>query len=63
MSKKQLRFKRSGEFFKYNGKIYRIGHLISNTNGYVACVDIITHKTTRFHLDLEVEELQGSEDK
>ena len=48
-----------GDLFMLNGKIYRVGSLIENTNGYVACVDIHTHKVKRFYIDTSVEYLQG----
>lgn len=48
-----------GELFMFNGRVYRAGHLISNTNGYVACVDVRTHKTTRLYIDTTVEPLKG----
>ena len=44
-----------GNHFKFDGKIYRVGRLINGTNGYVACVDIRTHKVIRLHIDTMVE--------
>ena len=60
--KKSLGFFKTGELFMFNGRVYRVGHLISNTNGYVACVDVITHKTTRLYIDVTVETLEGDAD-
>ena len=57
--KKSLGAFRTGEMFMFNGRVYRVGHLISNTNGYVACVDVITHKTTRLYIDVTVEDMKG----
>lgn len=56
---KSLGFFKIGELFKFNGRVYRAGHLISNTNSYVACVDVITHKTTRLYIDTTVEDMKG----
>ena len=58
--KKSLGFFKTGELFMFNSRVYRVGHLIRNTNSYVACVDIHTHKTTRLHIDTTVETLKGS---
>lgn len=44
-----------GDIFFCNGKQYKSEHLIKNTNGYVACIDILTHKVTRLHIDTSVE--------
>lgn len=44
-----------GDFFYFEGIKYKVGHLIENTNGYVACVDTITKKVTRFYIDTTVE--------
>ena len=43
-----------GDFFYFNGIKYRVGHLIENTNGYVACVDVSAKKVKRFHIDTTV---------
>lgn len=47
-----------GDLFKFENRVYRVGNLIEGTNGYVACVDIHTHKVTRFSIDLEVKKLR-----
>ena len=57
--KKSLGFFKTGELFMFNGHVYRAGNLIRNTNSYVACVDIHTHKTTRLYIDTTVETLEG----
>ena len=44
-----------GDVFFFNGKQYKSGHLIKNTNSYVACTDMLTHKVTRLHIDTPVE--------
>ena len=41
----------------FEGIKYRVGRLIENTNGYVACVDVNTKKTKRFYIDTTVEKL------
>ena len=55
MNKKlALGFLKVGEYFIYEGKEYRAGRLIENTNGYVACVDK-DKKVRRIHIDVIVE--------
>ena len=55
MSKKiALGYLKIGEYFIYEGKEYRAGRLIENTNGYVACVDE-DKKVRRIHIDVLVE--------
>ena len=55
MSKKlALGYLKTGEYFIYEGKEYRAGRLIENTNGYVACVDK-DKKVRRIHIDVLVE--------
>ena len=44
-----------GEKFTYEGRIYKAGNLINGTNGYVACVNVETHKVTRLYIDTMVE--------
>lgn len=58
MSKTTIGWLKRGDLFKFENREYRVGHCISNTNGYVACTEIHTHKVTRFHIDLEVEKLK-----
>ena len=54
MSKKlALGYLKTGEYFIYEGKEYRAGRLIENTNGYVACVDKYK-KVRRIHIDTQV---------
>ena len=52
-----------GELFMFNGNIYRVGKFIENTNGYVACVNIHTHKTTRLYFDTTVEDMKGGKEE
>jgi hypothetical protein len=59
MSKTTIGWLKRGDLFKFENKVYRVGNLIEGTNGYVACVDIHTHKTTRLHLDVTVEDMEG----
>ena len=57
MSKKlALGHLKTGEYFIYEGKEYRAGRLIENTNGYVACVDK-DKKVRRIHIDVLVEKV------
>ena len=59
MSKKlALGYLKTGEYFIYEGKEYRAGRLIENTNGYVACVDK-DKKVRRIHIDILVEKVGG----
>ena len=48
---------RKGNFFVFEGKKYRVARLIEGTNGYVACVDVESHKVKRFHIDMEIEKV------
>lgn len=50
-----------GDLFEFNGEIYRVGNLIKNTNGYVACVNTKTHKVTRLYIDTTVLEVKENE--
>ena len=58
MSKITIGWLYIGDLFKFENRVYRVGNLIKGTNGYVACVDIHTHKVTRFSSELEVEKLR-----
>lgn len=53
-----LGFLRTNDHFVLNGKEYKVGHVIDNTNGYVACTDIETKKVKRIYIDTEVEEVR-----
>ena len=53
-----LGYLKVGDYFIYEGKEYRIGRLIENTNRYVACVDK-DKKVRRFHIDTIVEKAGG----
>lgn len=48
---------RVGDIFLLDGIKYKVGHLIENTNGYVACVDVESRKVKRFYIDTMVEEV------
>ena len=48
-------FLRTGDFFWFEGIKYKVGHLIENTNGYVACVDTVSRKVKRFYIETIVE--------
>lgn len=61
MIKTNIGFLKHGDVFKYKGEKYSVGHVIDNTNGYVSCTDINTHKVTRLHIDLEVEVVEEYE--
>lgn len=59
MSKRvSIGFLRVGDYFIYDDKLYRVGKLIKNTNGYVACVDE-NKKVRRFYIDDIVEKVGG----
>ena len=49
-----------GDLFRFDGKTYKVGRIIRGTDGYVACVDVETHKTTRFYIDTDVEKVERS---
>lgn len=53
----KLGFLKTNDHFILNGKEYRVGHVIDNTNGYVVCIDVKTKKVKRAHIDVEVEEV------
>ena len=53
--KTTIGFLRVGDFFVFEGIKYKVGHLINNTNGYVACVDVNAKKVKRFYIDTSVE--------
>ena len=57
-NKLALGYLKTGEYFIYEGKEYRAGRLIENTNGYVACVDK-DKKVRRIHIDVLVEKAGG----
>lgn len=59
MSKTSLGCIHTGDVFMFENRVYRAGKLIEGTNGYVACVDVHTHKTTRLYIDTTVEDMKG----
>lgn len=61
MSKTSIGLLRLGDLFMFNGRVYKVGNLIEGTNGYVACVDIHTHKTTRLYIDTTVDEVKKND--
>lgn len=40
----QIGFLRKGNVFRFEGDIYKVGHLLESTNGYVSCIDVNTGK-------------------
>lgn len=44
-----------GDVFQYKCEMYRAGHVIENTDGYVSCTNIKTRKVERLYIDTEVE--------
>ena len=55
MNKKlALGYLKAGDYFIYDGKEYKAGRVIENTNGYVACVDK-DKKVRRIYIDTLVE--------
>ena len=59
MNKKlSLGYLKVGDHFRPDGKEYRAGRLIENTNGYVACVNK-DKKVRRIHIDVLVEKAGG----
>lgn len=56
--KTTIGFLRLGDYFLFEGRKYRVGHLINNTNGYVACVDTETKKVKRLYIDTDVESVK-----
>ena len=53
--KTTIGFLKHGDFFLLDGIKYKVGHLIENAHGYVACVDVETNKVKRFYVDTTVE--------
>lgn len=47
----QIGFLRKGDVFRFEGDIYKVGHLLESTNGYVSCIDVNTGKKKRLHID------------
>ena len=46
---------RRNDLFIYGGTRFKVGRVIKGTNGYVACVNTLTHKVTRFYIATKVE--------
>lgn len=55
MKKTIIGFLTHNDLFVFEGRTYKVGHLIDGTNGYVTCTDIETHKVTRLYIDTSVE--------
>ena len=55
-NKLALGYLKVGDHFRLDGKEYRAGRLIENTNGYVACVNK-DKKVRRIHIDTLVEKV------
>ena len=53
-NKLALGYLKVGDYFICEGKKYKVGILIENTNGYVACVDK-DKKVRRIYIDALVE--------
>lgn len=53
-------FLKLGDYFIFKGKRYRVGHIIANTNGYVACVGD-DGKVHRFYIDTIVQKVGEEE--
>lgn len=62
MSRKSIGCLNFGDLFEYTGSIYRVGSLIKNTNGYVACTNIHTRRVARFYIDTTVEDIKERKD-
>lgn len=59
-----LGFLSTGQYFLLDGRKYRVGRLIEDTNGYVACTDITDDDrrfVKRFHIDTQVEQTKEQE--
>ena len=56
--KTTIGFLRHGDLFLFEGIKYKVGHLIRNTNGYVACVDVESKKVKRLYIDTTVERVE-----
>ena len=55
-NKSALGYLKVGDHFRLDGKEYRAGRLIENTNGYVACVNK-DKKVRRIYIDTLVEKV------
>ena len=55
-NKLALGYLKVGDSFIYEGKEYKVGRLIENTNGYVSCVDK-DKKVRRIYIDTLVEKV------
>lgn len=55
MIKTTIGWLRTGDIFTFEGRKYKVGHVIDGTNGYVSCTNIETNKVKRLHIDLDVE--------
>ena len=55
-NKLSLGYLKVGDHFRLDGKEYRAGRLIENTNGYVACVNK-DKKVRRIYIDTLVEKV------
>ena len=55
MKKTNIGYLKHGDVFQYKCEMYRAGHVIENTDGYVSCTNIKTRKVERLYIDTEVE--------
>lgn len=45
----ELGYLKTNDLFTLDGNIYKVGHYIRGTNGYIACTNVETHKVERFY--------------
>lgn len=55
MNKTNIGSLKHGDVFQYKCEMYRAGHVIENTDGYVSCTNIKTRKVERIYINTEVE--------
>ena len=55
MNKTNIGSLKHGDVFQYKCEMYRAGHVIEKTDGYVSCTNIKTRKVERLYIDTEVE--------
>lgn len=55
MNKTNIGSLKHGDVFQYKCEMYRAGHVIENTDGYVSCTNIKTRKVESIYINTEVE--------
>ncbi len=55
MRKTTIGWLKHGDIFVFQGRKYKVGHVIDRTNGYVSCTDVENHKVRILYIDLDVE--------